>query len=65
MGQVLEMAKPDLLSIRNFGEKSYSELFERLREMDLLPPDMDPDKQEEAVEENSESDNSESSTALE
>ncbi len=65
VGQVLEMAKPDLLSIRNFGEKSYGELFERLREMDLLPPDMDPDKQEEAVEESAESNDSESSTALE
>jgi len=65
VGEVLERTKPNLLSIRNFGEKSYSELFGRLREMDLLPPDMDLDKQDEPVEENSESNDSESSTVLE
>jgi DNA-directed RNA polymerase subunit alpha len=43
VGQVLELAKPDLLGIRNFGEKSYSELFSRLREMDLLPAELDPE----------------------
>ncbi len=43
VGEVLEMNKADLLRIRNFGEKSYNELFGRLREMDLLPADMDVD----------------------
>lgn len=43
VGEVLEMNKSELLRIRNFGEKSYHELFDRLREMNLLPPDMDPD----------------------
>ena len=42
VGEVLEMSKSDLLRIRNFGEKSYTELFDRLREMKLLPADMDP-----------------------
>jgi DNA-directed RNA polymerase subunit alpha len=42
VGEVLEMSRGELLRIRNFGEKSYNELFDRLREMDLLPPDMDP-----------------------
>lgn len=46
VGQVLEMKKPDLLQIRNFGEKSLSELYNRLREFDLLPADLDPDIQE-------------------
>ena len=36
VGQVLEMKKSDLLQIRNFGEKSLSELYGRLRERDLL-----------------------------
>jgi hypothetical protein len=40
------MSKPELLSIRNFGEKSYNELYGRLRDMDLLPPDLDPEAQQ-------------------
>jgi DNA-directed RNA polymerase alpha subunit len=47
VGEILEMKKPDLLQIRNFGEKSMGELFDRLREMDLLPPEFDPDIQQE------------------
>lgn len=43
IGQILEMEKKDLLQIRNFGEKSASELYNRLREMDLLPAELDPD----------------------
>ena len=46
VGQVLEMSKSELLEIRNFGEKSLSELYERLRTFDLLPPELDPDIQE-------------------
>jgi len=46
VGQILEMKKPDLLQIRNFGEKSLTELYGRLREMDLLPPELDPDVQQ-------------------
>jgi len=37
------MEKKDLLQIRNFGEKSASELYNRLREMNLLPAELDPD----------------------
>ena len=44
VGEVLEMNRAELLRIRNFGEKSYNELFDRLREMDLLPPELDPKK---------------------
>jgi len=55
VGEVLEMSKAELLRIRNFGEKSYSELFGRLRDMDLLPPDMDPEASQ-AEEETSEQD---------
>jgi DNA-directed RNA polymerase alpha subunit len=47
VGQVLEMKKADLLQIRNFGERSLTELYGRLREMDLLPPELDPDLQQE------------------
>jgi DNA-directed RNA polymerase subunit alpha len=44
VGEVLELTKKELLGIRNFGEKSYTELFERLRDMDLVPPELDPDR---------------------
>ncbi|MCH7800448.1 MAG: DNA-directed RNA polymerase subunit alpha [Chloroflexi bacterium] len=43
VGEVLEMTKPELLRIRNFGEKSYDELFTQMRDMGLLPADMDPE----------------------
>lgn len=43
VGEILEMEKCDLLQIRNFGEKSLTELYGRLREMELLPPERDPD----------------------
>ncbi len=52
VGEILELSKAELLQIRNFGEKSLSELYDRLRERDLLPPDLDPDivKEEEPEE---------------
>jgi len=50
VGEVLGMKKTDLLQIRNFGEKSLKELYERLRELDMLPTELDPDIQEEAGE---------------
>ena len=46
VGEVLEMSRAELLRIRNFGEKSYQELYGRMRDMDLLPPDMDPENVE-------------------
>ncbi len=46
VGEVLETSREELLEIRNFGEKSYSELFTQLREKDLLPPELDPDSGE-------------------
>ena len=46
VGEVLEMTKPKLLRIRNFGEKSYNELYGRLTDMDLLPPDLDTEAQQ-------------------
>ena len=49
VGEILGMKKPELLQIRNFGEKSLDELYNRLREMDLLPPELDPDFQEESA----------------
>ena len=52
VGEVLELSKAELLRIRNFGEKSYSELFSRLRETNLLPPELDPEVEtDEAAEE--------------
>lgn len=42
VGEVLEKSKEELIAIRNFGEKSYTELFDQLRAMDLLPPNLDP-----------------------
>ena len=38
--EVLDISKDELLCIRNFGEKSYNELFGRLREMGMLPPEI-------------------------
>ena len=49
VGEVLELSKAELLRIRNFGEKSYAELYDRLRDMDLLPPELDPEAEEEEV----------------
>ena len=43
VGHILEMKPEDLLEIRNFGEKSLRELFDKLRESDLLPPALDPE----------------------
>jgi DNA-directed RNA polymerase subunit alpha len=37
VGQVLEKSEDDLLSLRNFGRKSYEELKARLRELSFLP----------------------------
>ncbi len=44
VGEVLELSRAELLRIRNFGEKSYNELFGRLREMKLLPAELDKDE---------------------
>ena len=57
VGEVLQMSRDELLKIRNFGEKSYTELFDKLRENELLPPELDPNEAtastEEEVEEES------------
>jgi hypothetical protein len=37
VGEVLEKSREDLLQIRNFGEKSLTELYGKLKEMGLLP----------------------------
>ena len=50
VGEVLEMKSSELLEIRNFGEKSLNELYERLREMNLLPAELDPALQPAAAE---------------
>ena len=51
VGQILEMKKSDLLQIRNFGEKSLAELYDRLRVNNLLPAELDPDIEQETPEE--------------
>ncbi|MEE8386558.1 MAG: DNA-directed RNA polymerase subunit alpha C-terminal domain-containing protein, partial [Dehalococcoidia bacterium] len=40
VGQVLEKSEEELLTLRNFGRKSYDELRVRLDEMGLLPADL-------------------------
>lgn len=45
VGEVLEQSKPDLLKIRNFGEKSYNELYDKLREYGVLPEELDPEEE--------------------
>lgn len=37
LGQVLRMDKKELLSLRNFGEKSFDELYQSLESRELLP----------------------------
>ena len=54
VGEILEMKKSDLLQIKNFGEKSLSELYGRLEELDLLPPELEEDGEEQAEEDQSE-----------
>jgi DNA-directed RNA polymerase subunit alpha len=38
VGAVLEKSEDELLSLRNFGRKSYDELRDKLAELGLLPP---------------------------
>ena len=47
VGEILAMKRADLLQIRNFGERSLNELYDRLRELDMLPAELDPDLQDE------------------
>ena len=47
VGEILAMKRADLLQIKNFGEKSLNELYDRLRELDMLPAELDPDLQDE------------------
>ncbi|MBM3945179.1 MAG: DNA-directed RNA polymerase subunit alpha, partial [SAR202 cluster bacterium] len=47
VGQVLEMKKSELLQIRNFGEKSLTELYDKLAEMNLLPEELQGEASEE------------------
>ena len=49
VGEVIEMGRTELMKIRNFGEKSLDELYDRLQAMDLLPPE--PQAKEEEMEE--------------
>ena len=39
VGQVLEKSEDELLTLRNFGRKSYDELRAKLTELDYLPPE--------------------------
>ncbi len=39
IGEVLERSQDELLKIKNFGEKSLHELYDKLRGMGLLPPE--------------------------
>ena len=39
----MEKSKGELLEIRNFGEKSYRELYDKFRELEILPEHLDPE----------------------
>ena len=41
VGEVLSMPKGELLKIRNFGQKSLDELYDKLAERNLLPEETD------------------------
>ena len=43
VGEVMEKNREDLLKIRNFGEKSYNELYDKFRELGILPDHLDPE----------------------
>ena len=43
VGEVMEKSKGELLQIRNFGEKSYRELYDKFRELEILPEHLDPE----------------------
>ena len=43
VGEVMEKSKSDLLEIRKFGEKSYRELYDKFRELEILPEHLDPE----------------------
>ena len=45
VGEILERTKDELLAIRNFGDKSLTELYERLSAMGYLPQGI-PEEQE-------------------
>jgi DNA-directed RNA polymerase alpha subunit len=47
VGEVMEKPRSELLSIRNFGEKSYTELYDKFRELDILPAHLDPNNDSE------------------
>ena len=42
IGEILEKEKSELLKIRNFGEKSLDELYQKLETMGFLPQEMEP-----------------------
>ena len=42
VANIFELQKNELLAIRNFGEKSYNELFDNLRKFEMLPAELDP-----------------------
>ena len=49
VGEVLEMSAADLLKISNFGEKSLEELYDRLRQMGLMPQEAEESAEEPAA----------------
>ena len=48
VGEVLSMPKSELLKIRNFGQKSFEELYGKLAEKDFLPEQQQEAEQQEA-----------------
>ena len=49
VGQVLEKSEDELLTLRNFGQKSYDELRARLIELDYLQPGAEPEERREPM----------------
>ena len=56
VGEVLSMPKSELLKIRNFGQKSLDELYEKLSEKDLLPEGVSSDTSVDEDEDSSDDD---------
>ena len=46
IGDVIEYSEEDLLKIRNFGRKSFNELYDRLQELGLVPDKWDKESME-------------------
>ena len=56
VGEIFERTETDLMKIRGFGQRSYNELYTRLREMDFLSQELDPEVMADSFDEDGQTD---------